>query len=212
MKPDRILKVLRKLINFHEDAASRTAFMEEAGSVGLPHTLNDRRGTGLSSAALSIIINEVGRTYIPFYSMMGRWGRDIIFFVFMCAFIKTVVDVTVRFAILAHRQYNMRVHSGRRWILGAALWSTLFVTTMVKQESRKTKNQLDGVTYHKANDYEQTEVAEAQLIISLDEASHVEDNNQIESEPVYSTVVKGHKRVLSIGGRSTSEEHPHDDS
>jgi len=203
---------MKKLINFHEDEALRTAYLDEASLVGLPHTLNDRWGTGLSTAALSIIINEVGRTYIPFYSMMGRWGRDIIFFVFMCAFIKTVTDVLVRFAILAHRQYNMTFRCGPRLILGAALWNTLFVTTMVKQEFMKTKSRLVGVTYCKADDEEQTEFIEAQLMVPLDEASHVENKDQNEKEPVYATVVKGHKRVLSTGGRVIPGEHPHDDS
>jgi len=124
---------MKNLINFHEDTASRMAYLDEARLVGPPHTLNDRWGTGLSAAVLSIIINEVRKTYIPLYSFLGPWGRDIIFFYFMCVFIKTVADVMVRMTVLAYQQYTMAFHCRSRWILGAALWNTLFVVRMVRQ-------------------------------------------------------------------------------
>jgi len=136
---------MKKLIKFHEDAALRMVYLDEAGLVGPPYMLNDCWGTGLSAAALLIIINKVGKTYIPLYSFMGRWGRDIIFFCFMCVFIKAVADIAVRATVLAHPQYTMTFHCGPRWILGAALRNTLFVGTIVKQESMKTKSQLIGV-------------------------------------------------------------------
>jgi len=41
----------------------------------------------------------------------------------------------------------------------------------------------------------------------LDKASHVEEELHEREEPTYSTVVKGHKRAMSTGGRTPPGGH-----
>lgn len=97
----------------------RKAFLTDSAHQAIAGQKDGEWGSGLSSAALDSIVDEIGGYFIPFYRFLGKPAFFIMMLIFVAGIIKLVLSICIRAYIISKRR------GCGAWIL-AGFCGTLF--------------------------------------------------------------------------------------
>jgi len=84
-----------------EDKTACLAYLDEVIKSTPVHTIQSQWNTGLSATSMAVILNKVGKIYIPLYHFLGEFGTNAMMLLFLFKIAKLTPDILLRAISLA---------------------------------------------------------------------------------------------------------------